>query len=233
MDKKEKNNFLTTSINSTIYYNGVYWNDYYLVNKMINTKISGNSEKNWMKYLKERYCPNFKFKNILILNCGNGWVERELFGYGIFEKGIGLEYLEDLSKQAQREADKNNMPVKYIKMDINSDELPEEKFDLIINHAACHHIAYINKVMIKLSEIITDNGLFVNFDYVGPHRNLYTYEQWNEAWLLNKELPEHLQQNLRYPYIKSSIESDPSEAIHSELIIDVTKRYFNLLNTKN
>lgn len=224
----------TTPITSDVYYKGIYWNDYNLVREMINQKISGQKNINWVRYFKERYAQN-KFNNALFLNCGNGWVERELYENGVFSKGIGIDFSESLLEIAKVEADKIHMPVCYISMDINSADLFGEKFDLIVNHAACHHIAYINKIMYMLSKIISDDGIFVNFDYVGPHRNQYSFSQWIAVWILNKRLPSSLQKNLffDYPHLPTMIATDPSEAIHSELILETTNRYFDFLEHKH
>jgi ubiquinone/menaquinone biosynthesis C-methylase UbiE len=224
---------LTTPTTSDVYYKGIYWNDYKQVIEMINEKISGHKNTNWMRYFKEKYAQK-KFQRALFLNCGNGWVERELYENGVFVEGTGIDYSDNLLEIASIEAEKINMPVSYISMDINSAILPEGQFDLIVNHAACHHIAYINKVMHMLSKLITDDGKFVNFDYVGPHRNQYSFSQWLAVWKLNKKLPSSIQKNLilDYPHLPTMIATDPSEAIHSELILETTRRYFDFLEHK-
>lgn len=224
---------LTTPLSSDVYYKGIYWNSYEQVIEMINEKISGRKDTNWIRFFKEKYAQE-KFQRALFLNCGNGWVERELYENGIFVLGFGIDFSDSLLEIARIEAKKINMPVNYISLDINSASLPEGKFDLIVNHAACHHIAYINKVMHMLSEIITNEGIFVNFDYVGPHRNQYPFSQWLRVWKLNQKLPSAIQNNLilGYPHIHTMIATDPSEAIHSELILETTDRYFNFLEHK-
>jgi hypothetical protein len=79
---------------------------------------------------------------------------------------------------------------------------------------------------------MTPDGYFVNYDYVGPHRNQYPYEQWSEVFLLNEALPAELRQALAYPHQPTMLVTDPTEAIHSELILEATARYFNIVEHK-
>ena len=45
---------------------------------------------------------------------------------------------------------------------------------------------------------------------------------------MNRELPASLRQDLRYPHLPTMLATDPTEAIHSELILDTFRRYFTV-----
>jgi hypothetical protein len=51
-------------------------------------------------------------------------------------------------------------------------------------------------------------------------------DAWNETWRLNQTLPEHLRQSMEYPLLPLWIEVDPTEAVHSELIVETLYRYW-------
>jgi SAM-dependent methyltransferase len=159
-----------------------------------------------------------------MLNCGNGWVERELINIGLIKEAVGIDYSENLITEARSNA--AELPLRYYVVDTNTSVFPETGFDLVVNHAAAHHIAYINKVFLKISELLPKDGYFISMDYVGPHRNQYPREQWKAACELNRRLPKKLQQEMRYPHLPTMLATDPTEAIHSELIIDTMNRYF-------
>jgi SAM-dependent methyltransferase len=125
------------------------------------------------------------------------------------------------------------MPARYYRMDINSDIFQENDFDLVVNHAAAHHIAYLDRVFLALARTLPENGYFIHFDYVGPHRNQYSLEQWNAAILLNQKLPSHMRSAMQYPSHYAMLHSDPTEAIHSELIIPTLRRYFEIIDQKH
>ena len=86
--------------------------------------------------------------------------------------------------------------------------------------------------MQALCAAVSADGFLIGFDYVGPHRNQYPYEHWNEVWKLNNTLPEPFRKQLSYPHLKTMLATDPTEAIHSELILDVTARYFDFVDHK-
>jgi SAM-dependent methyltransferase len=213
--------------NSNVYYQGHYWNDYELVRAETNKRISGSEHINWYQHFINTH-KGRTFKKALFINCGNGWVEREIYRTGLFEEAVGVDYLQSLVEQAQKEAAKENYPFWYYQLDINTGVFPESGFDLVVNHAGCHHIAYLDKVLRAINKVMSADGYFINYDYVGPHRNQYPYEQWNEIYLLNNSLPEDVRNVMAYPHLPTMLSTDPTEAIHSELILEYTYRYFNI-----
>jgi SAM-dependent methyltransferase len=221
-----ENNFTVVG-DSNVYYGGHYWNDYELVRAEINKRISGAEDINWHQHFSNTH-KGRTFKKALFINCGNGWVERDIYKTGLFKEAVGVDYLQPLVDEAQKEASRGKLPFRYYQLDINTGIFPESGFDLVVNHAGCHHIAYLNKVLRAINNVMTDDGYFINYDYVGPHRNQYPFDQWNEIYLLNNSLPEELRNVLSYPHLPTMLKTDPTEAIHSELILEYTYRYFNI-----
>ena len=165
---------------------------------MINTRISGDPTRKWHEHFAR--ATGRTFERALILNCGNGWVERELVGSGLIAEGVGIDYSQTLLDEAAAAASAEaGMPLTYHQANVNTGTFPEGEFDLVVNHAAAHHIAAIDRVFREVCRILPDDGWFVSFDYVGPHRNQYRLDAWEEAWQLNHELPEPLRQDLRLP----------------------------------
>ncbi len=211
--------------NSDVYYTGTYWNDFETVRNWINTRISGDPARKWHEHFAR--ATGRTFERALILNCGNGWVERELVESGLIAGGVGIDYSQSLLDEATAAARREGMPLTYHQANINTGAFPEGEFDLVVNHAAAHHIAAIDRVFREVCRILPDDGWFVSSDYVGPHRNQYRLDAWEEAWQLNHELPEPLHQDLDYPPMPVMLVVDPTEAVHSELIVEMFHRYFS------
>lgn len=209
---------------SEVYYTGTYWNDYEIVRNRINRRMSGEPTRTWFEHFAKE--TERTFKRALILNCGNGWVERELMEHGLIAEGVGMDYSQPLLHEASAAARENGLPLTYIQSNINDAAFPEGEFDLVVNHAAAHHIAAIDRVFREICRVLPEDGWFVSFDYVGPHRNQFRLDAWEEVWNLNHRLPESLRQDLVYPQIPVMLGMDPTEAIHSELILDTFHRYF-------
>lgn len=213
----------TIAADSSVYYQGRYWNNLYAVHHHLNRLATGDPAERWYTHLL-RHNGGVPFAEALILNCGNGWVERDLLNLGVIKSAVGVDISEELLDEA-RQATAGDA-FRYDRMDTNEAQFPTDTFDLVVNHAAGHHIAYPDRVLRALAALLSPNGRFVCWDYVGPHRNQYTAGGWEAAWNLNRTLPERFRMDLRYPHLLTMIASDPTEAIHSELFRPTVERYF-------
>lgn len=208
------------------YYRDItFWNSFDAIQRYQNRLATGDPTTFWYHHLLRNHGS---FDRALILNCGNGWVERELVRIGLVREAVGIDISSASIAEAQRLATDAGASITYLELDINSDALPTGPFDLVINHAAAHHITRIDRVFRDLCRNMPDHGRFVSWDYVGPHRNQYTIEQWHAAYTANLELPARFQQRMQYPYLPTMVEGDPTEAVHSELIVPTMRRYFHL-----
>jgi SAM-dependent methyltransferase len=210
---------------SPYYQHQRYWNSLPRVIEHINRRTSGDPAVDWKKDVRNR--RGKPCERALVLNCGSGWVERELVEIGAVKSVIATDISESLVDFARSKAQEQGLPIEYVVRDANADALPLDGVDLVINHAACHHLACLDRVLGSIADALPDDGWFVSFDYVGAHRNQYPAEQWEAAVFLNDELPEHLRSKMSYPHLNTMLASDPSEAIHSELFLQVHDRYFS------
>ena len=199
--------------NSAIYYQGYYWNELECVQSMIDRRIAGGRQDHWFRHFAST-CGR-SFERALVLNCGNGWVERQMIAVGLVREAVGIDFSDTLLNEARAEAEIARLPLRYHQMDVNTADFPDGPFDLVVNFAAAHHIAYIDRVFRSLCERLPDDGWFISFDYVGPHRNQYRSDAWEEAWRVNGELPEYVRQEMVYPHLPTMLHDDPTEAIHS------------------
>jgi SAM-dependent methyltransferase len=204
----------------------IYWNSFKAVLDAWNIAVSGRADVNWQQHMLATFGS---FDKAFVLNCGNGWVERDLYKIGLIREVIGVDISEETIKGAIEAAGEAGLPSRYIVADCNQFSFDNLHVDLVVNHAAMHHVACINRVTHALSSILRDNGRYVAFDYVGPHRNQYTRDSWSALTEFNSTLPEPFRQaDLRYPHIKTMIYLDPTEAVHSELQLSVLERYFEV-----
>ena len=67
------------SIKNFSHYSDKYWNDLLPIQKYKNKLATGNENTSWLEDLPERFKNSIPFKKVLIVGCGNGWLERELF----------------------------------------------------------------------------------------------------------------------------------------------------------
>merc|ERR1711998_676124 len=101
---------------------------------------------------------------------------------------------------------------------------------MVVMFAAAHHVGRINRLFKNIYDVLDKNGWFVCYEYVGAHRNQYDSYTWEAIKEANLLLPPHLRQNMNnYPNIPTMLASDPSEAQHSELIMETIRRYFFII----
>ncbi len=94
---------------SGVYYSGTYWNDFEIVRDRINCLISGDPTRTWHEHFARE--TQRTFKRALILNCGNGWVERELVDRGLIAEGVGMDYSQPLIDEATAAARSGRSPI--------------------------------------------------------------------------------------------------------------------------
>jgi SAM-dependent methyltransferase len=208
------------------YYTGtIYWNNFAAVCRRINLLISGDENVGWYEHLRRR-CGCFD--SALIANCGNGWVERDLFRSGVIARAIGFDINSKLVDEARERAAEIQLPSTYHVVDSNRFQTGDLQVDLVVNYAAMHHVAYLNRLSLELVKSLGPEGVYVGFDYVGPHRNQYPWDIWSNIVSLNAALPDAFRATLNYPHLTTMLHSDPTEAIHSELLKGILYRYFDV-----
>lgn len=213
---------------SSVYYQGNYWNDIPEVQEYINQRVSGDPAKVWYLDFKKRYAAK-PFKHALSVCCGKGWLERDFIDQNIVKKITAFDFGPELLAEADKA--KGDRPIKFFQADANLMQLPVDEYDLIINYAALHHIQYLNRFLCMLAKSLKPGGILVNYDYIGPRRNQYGFKQWCHIMLENSKLPDFFRhKSLRYPHLPTMLATDPTEAIHSDAIIPTMERYFKIID---
>ena len=213
-----------------LYYGDVVFHtDFPGVQERINRIISGDAGCNWMEYLAGRFGT---LGRLLSLNCGNGWVERALHQRGLISAVLGVDISEPLLEQARAAAAAAGMAADYQQMDSNAAAPPAGAFDSVLNHAALHHVTWLDRLLRSLCNSMPAEGLLICYDYVGPHRNQYPWEVWSRVLDLWGEIPEADRSPLVYPHYRTMLHLDPSEAVHAELVLEVIGRYFEVVEER-
>lgn len=212
------------------YYQGqVYWNNFAAVVALQNRLVSGKPDQGWMGYVRERYG---RTRRGLFVQCGNGWVERECKRLDLIDEAVGTDIGAELLDEARRGAASIGLPAEYIVADTNRFDFTRLDYEWVFNNAAFHHIAHLDAALRSIWRGMKGQGLLVCFDYTGPHRNQYPWEPWSAMVALNDSLPKRFRADLQYPHLPTMLSTDPSEAVHSELILDYCRRYFDIVELR-
>jgi 2-polyprenyl-3-methyl-5-hydroxy-6-metoxy-1,4-benzoquinol methylase len=214
------------------HYTDTYWNSLDVIVKYKNKLATDNEHVQWIDDISNRFNEYLPFENVLIVGCGNGWLERTLHDKGIGKKFDAFDISEKYLEEAKEKKEDRN--IHYFIDDINNlQNLSMKKYDAIFNFAILHHATEIDSAMQKLSNSLKPTGLIFNEEYVGPARNQYSDDHLERMLEINSDLPERFRSKhiLRPPLANFRIE--PSEAIHSDLVISTFKKYFDVVYERN
>jgi len=216
---------------SYTHYSFQFWNDLKVVIKYVNKLATDNENLDWRQDILNRFKEHIPFKRILIVGCGNGWLERKLYDLNIGQHFDAFDISEDYIKEAK--ANLGNRKINYFIDDINKLENLQGKYDAIFNFAILHHADKIEFAFDKLSKILNPDGLMFNEEYIGPSRNQYSDEHVRIMTKINNKLPKQFRQTrpLRPPL--SQFRVDPTEAVHSALVKPMFEKYFDVIFQRN
>jgi SAM-dependent methyltransferase len=203
-----------------------YWNELPEVLSYLCRSATGDPKLWWMDYFKQNYATP-PLQRALVIACGNGWVERSLY-----DRRVALHfdaYDPDPSYLEQAEALRGDRPIRYFQADFTSFSA-EHPYDLVVNVAALHHARRLYETVERVACSMTEAGILVNWDYVGPSRNQYSPKHLGIMKAANRSLPTHLRSPhpLR-PALRTIISGDPTEAAHSSEIRKAVGLYFDIL----
>jgi 2-polyprenyl-3-methyl-5-hydroxy-6-metoxy-1,4-benzoquinol methylase len=86
------------------------------------------------------------FDRGLTLGCGTGRCERELLSRGVCRNFHGIDLSESAIDMARQIAKEQSLPLTYEVADLNSVQLPEEQFDLVVAQTCLHHVLFLEHV---------------------------------------------------------------------------------------
>ncbi|MGB6785285.1 MAG: methyltransferase domain-containing protein, partial [Nitrosotalea sp.] len=220
------------NVQSFSHYSAKYWNDLKEVQEYKNRLATGDESKDWIDDISYRFNTYLPFEDVLIVGCGNGWLERRLYDLGIGLHFDAFDISEKYLKIARQE--KHNRKINYFVSDINSMEnIEEKKYDAVFNYAILHHADNLEAAVKKLAKVLKPNGLMFNEEYVGPSRNQYSDQHLTIMRNTMLQLPPRFRSTYPLRPSLTNFRVEPTEAVHSDLIRSTFKKYFDTIYERN
>ena len=221
------------SLKEYTHYSDKYWNDLEIVVKYKNKLATGNENVSWIGDILTRFKEYLPFDDVLIVGCGNGWLERQLYDLGIGKHFDAFDMSEKYINEAKEL--KQSRTIDYFLDDINTmSKIEDDKYDAVFNFAVLHHVTEVDNVLKKLARCLKTNGLMFNEEYVGPARNQYSDQHLKHMLEVMSDLPEKFRTKVKF--LRPPLENfrvEPSEAIHSDLILPLIPKYFDIVYQRN
>lgn len=177
----------------------------------------------------------------LDLGCGSGGRSLLLHRQGATSHIEGIDVSEDRIAEGERWRKGAGIPGGLRVEDINACSLPERTYDLIFSAHSYHHFLELEHVNEQVHRALTDDGLFVLEEFVGPTQFQWTDTQINITRELMAMLPEDLKM-LRWgavkpyegrPTVDEVVAASPFESIRSAEIVPLFEKYFDVVHVRN
>jgi SAM-dependent methyltransferase len=213
-----------------------YWQSHPVTERHIMRRISGGGDDEWIAFTKERYGGR---RHGFSLGCGNGVVERRAIVKGLCERWDAADLSGEAIAIAEEEARRAGLAerIRYSVADLNVIELPERTYDLVIAGQSLHHVEALEHVLDAIAASLTDDGVFIVQEYVGPARFQMDERAVELVNRMLAVLPESLlidpesglaRRRFERPRARNVAAVDPSEAIRSDEIVALVEERFEI-----
>ena len=220
------------------------WWDIPEVNRRNNRLMTGSPDLEHHAHLASKYLTSDRTIEGISLGCGTGRQEIKwalacdrlrLSGVDISRKRIA---------QARANAEEAGLTARltFDVADVNSLELGRKKYDVVLIEGALHHFFPISAVLDNVKEALSDDGVFILNDYIGPSRFQWTSPQLAGANKILGMIPAEYRTKFGGHGIKNRVYrpgrlsmylNDPSEAAQSGLIEQAVLERFTVLERKD
>jgi len=207
------------------------------VRRYLHSLVSGSPECDWLTWVRANHLPP-RVDRVLVLGAGSGWLERALAE----KDGIGSITACDFAKATLAAAETAARlagldQIRYLVTNLETDALPEGPFDAILANDVLHHITDLEGIYARIHEALAPEGKFLFNEYVGPNRFQYSDARMALINRYFRLVPDHLRFQ---PYwnglfwsrprvdAASLIAEDPTEAVRSEEVLPLARRFFDI-----
>jgi len=216
-----------------------FW-DLPVIQRYRNRLVSGSALMGRLQWFAIHYVAA-PFERGVSLGCGSGRMEREAVRLGIAKSMVGIDIAPERIQKAARLA--RGLPIEYVRQNINAVRLDEDAFDFALCKTILHHITKLEHVLAELQKALRPGALLYVDDYVGPARFQFPAKLLSIADEMLASLPlevRHCAHNRweiknTIPRItpETIIAADPSEAVRSDEINGLLKRFFTVLDVRS
>jgi SAM-dependent methyltransferase len=218
-----------------------YWTASPVVRRHLNRRASGDPDGDWLTGLDVAVLgPLGKALDILVLGCGEGWLERVLARSPAARSIDAVDISPEAVSRARQQAREEGLSkLCYSVLDLNREALESDRYDVVIAHSVLHHVEALEHAYRSIRAALRTGGLLVVNEYVGPNRLQYTDQQLELVNRIMGALPERLRYSAidellldrrERPPVEQMIATDPSEAVRSEEVLAVAERWFETLH---
>lgn len=214
------------------------------LHKRWNLMISGDENLEYKDYFMQKYFSEKRNLKLLSIGSGGCGHEIELASFPNFSEVVCLDInQQNLDSGASMAAEKKLQNMKFLCVDVNKYDLPDNYYDIVIFNDALHHFENIASFLkLKIKNCLNQNGHLIIHEFVGAKRMQFPKKQIlaiNKSLKLidkkyRKRYKTNFYKNAYYgPGLLRMIIADPSECVDSESILPAIHANFRIVEEKN
>lgn len=150
-----------------------------------NELVTGEPGKPWFELIGDSGC----FRRGCSLGSGTSFVERELMRLRVVDTWDLYDLSPRVLRRAKRRMGTYSTSVTTHVADVNRVKLPADGYDLILCFTSLHHFVELERVLDEISQALTEDGLFVVWDFVGENRMQWSAPRIGFQQALLEEVP--------------------------------------------
>ncbi len=220
-----------------------HWWDIPHIQHHINRMITGDSNSEFCDYVASTYMTQRNDVAALSLGCGTGNKELAWYRSGRISTldayDISKERIDVASERARGLGVQEK--VRFYVGDAFALQIPQGRYDLIIFEDSLHHLSPVKSILRNVDGWLSENGLLVLKEFVGPARFQWTDHQLQLVKSLlsifppryRKRWPDGKLKTREYRPGRLSIAlHDPSEAAESSIIPAMLRLKFDIVEER-
>jgi len=220
----------------------LHWMASLVIQGYVNQRVTGDPFCDWLTWSRNRWLRHTGTR-VLVLGCGEGWVERALAA----DPRVGVIDACDIAEGAVARAratarEQGLESIQYSVVDLDHDPLPDRGYDLVVAHASLHHVSHLEELYQKLAVAMKPDAFFLANEYVGPRRLQFppsqmariarTFSLLPRCYRLSGSTGEEVFTK-EQPDEDDVVATDPSESVRSHEVFPLLSERFTVAHRRD
>ncbi len=221
---------------------------YWLANPIIHRRCQlmaagGRDYPSWINFSVDHFLGDRKpVDRVLSIGSGDGALERHLASINAAKAIEAIDLAPGRIQIAEKEAKKAGFGglIHYSVCDAETSDFPGFDYDAIYFNSSLHHMSNLDAILLRCKGALGQDGYLFANEYIGPNRMAYSDREKEAMQGVFQMIPEkfrlshadhdrgEVRKQVYFPDPEEVERVDPSEAIHSEEIVEAIKRHFQI-----
>lgn len=215
-----------------------FWMNHRIVRGHLNRLATGDAHCDWLTWFTHECLPTDRPQRVLVLGCGEGWLERSIARLPWIERIDACDVAEGAVARARERAQAEGLDhLHYETVDLNVAKLPTATYDAVIAHSVLHHVENLELAFAQIAGSLRGGGWVAINEFIGPRHLQYredAMQAMNEVMAVLTErlrtsitAGDVLETKLR-PALEYVLEVDPSEGVRADELDGFIRRTFEV-----